>query len=109
LCGQTWPTRWAAYRATEDAATLVLGETLRGDTLRKFILMFRAQHSRLKETVLGARVGSADQREERIRLVKLAEKRGVLELIETAGPICSEVQLLVLDDATPSRCKRQGC
>jgi hypothetical protein len=85
--GVMWPGvvhPWAAYQTTEAPGALALGETLRGDTLRKFILMFRAQHSRLRETVLGARIGSTEQREERIRLVNLAEKRGVLEAID--GP-----------------------
>jgi hypothetical protein len=68
---------WAAYRTTEAAEPLRLGETVRGDTLRKFILMFRRQRSRRVDTLYGVR-WSQEQISERDRLLALAEKRGVL-------------------------------
>lgn len=71
---------WAVYRTTEAAGSLRLEETTRGDTLRKFILMFRRQRSRREETLMGAR-WSPDQLRERDRLISLALKRGVLEHI----------------------------
>jgi hypothetical protein len=60
-----------------------LGETMRGDTLRKFILMFRRQRRRRVDTLMGAR-WSPDQLGERDRLLDLALRRGVLERID--GP-----------------------
>jgi hypothetical protein len=87
---------WVVYRTTEGAGPLHLGETLRGDTLRKFLLMFRNQRSRLQETVMGARVGSAEQREERGRLVSLAVKRGVLETFGAPARFALNAEYLAL-------------
>jgi hypothetical protein len=74
---------WAAYRTTEAAGPLRLGDTTRGDTMRKFILMFRRQSSRRVDTIMGARWSPA-QLKERDRLLDLAMKRGVLKKI--SGP-----------------------
>lgn len=71
---------WAAYRATQREGPLRLGETVQGDTLRKFILMFRRQRSRTESTLRNAR-WAPGQHDERDRLLGMALKRGVLSRV----------------------------
>jgi hypothetical protein len=71
---------WAVYRSTDAAGILQLGDTDRGDALRKLILMFRRQKSRKADTLLGARWATG-QLEERDRLIELATRRKVIERV----------------------------
>jgi hypothetical protein len=78
-----WPAvghPWAPYRAAEAMAPLELSETPRGDTLRKFILMFRRQRSRKESTLRGAR-WAPEQLSHRNELIELALKRGVIRSV----------------------------
>jgi hypothetical protein len=77
---------WAAYRSAGRVDPLRLGETVRGDTLRKLILMFRRQRTRREDTLLGTR-WSPEQIFERDRLIELALKQGVLERPDAPRPL----------------------
>lgn len=72
---------WAPYRTKETAGPLRLGETIRGDTLRKLIMVFRRQRSRREDTLHKFR-WSQEQIGERDHLLALAQRRDVLERIE---------------------------
>jgi len=72
---------WVAYRGSEGNGPLELGQTVRGDTLRKLLLMFRRQRSRLERTLLKAR-WSQEQLHDRDELVALAVSTGVLQKIQ---------------------------
>jgi hypothetical protein len=71
---------WVLYRVPETRGPLALSETVRGDTLRKFIMMFRRQRTRQERTLLKAR-WSQDQLNDRTELLDLALRRGVLRRI----------------------------
>lgn len=68
---------WVSYRATDTIARAVLTQDPRGDALRKFLLMFRRQRSRKKDTVKNAR-WSPEQLTHRDALLRLATDRKVL-------------------------------
>jgi hypothetical protein len=68
---------WASFRGSESETVLRLKEDMRGDALRKFILMFRRQRTRKLGTVMGAR-WSPDQLGTRDELVDLARQMGVV-------------------------------
>jgi hypothetical protein len=68
---------WAAYQAPPELAPAILGETSRGDALRKLLLMFRRQRVRKADTVRNAR-WSQEQRRDRDELIHLALGSGVL-------------------------------
>lgn len=83
ILGVAWPGvahPWATYRVVEGEGPLRLGQTVAGDTLRKFILMFRRQRRRKESTLKGAR-WSPEQLQERDRLVSLALQHGVLKQV----------------------------
>jgi hypothetical protein len=76
----TWPGighPWAAYRAVPRGGPASLSGTVRGDTFRKLLLMFRRQRTRRSVTLKSAR-WSPEQLRERDRLFELAFRRGVL-------------------------------
>jgi hypothetical protein len=78
-----WPNvahPWAEFRTQRAVAPAVLAETLRGDVLRKLILMFGRQRTRKRSTV-GAARWSPEQLPARDELVELALKRGVLRQV----------------------------
>jgi hypothetical protein len=71
---------WVLYRVPEHRGPLALSATVRGDTLRKFVMMFRRQRTRQERTLLKAR-WSQDQLNDRTELLDLAIRRGVLRRI----------------------------
>jgi len=78
-----WPSMghpWVAYKSDVAQSATSLAETVRGDTLRKMIMMFRRQRSRRTSTLRGAR-WSLEQQIQRDELLALAERRGVLTTI----------------------------
>jgi hypothetical protein len=79
----SWPAvgyPWASYKAAEGPRLASLDDSVRGDTLRKFILMFRRQRTRKADTLRGARWAPA-QLAERDRLIDLAFRLGVLRAV----------------------------
>jgi len=68
---------WTPYRGRAAAVLPVLADTLRGDALRKFVLMFRRQRSRREQTVQQAR-WSPEQLGDRDDLLRIAFEHGVL-------------------------------
>jgi len=78
--GVTWPDvahPWAPYRARESGVSEELSASLRGDALRKLVLMFRRQRTRKEETLRSAR-WAPEQSGERDELIALAFQHGVL-------------------------------
>jgi len=71
---------WVLYKGSVTKGPLGLSETVRGDTLRKFIMMFRRQRTRQERTLLKAR-WSQEQLKDRGELLDLALRRGVLRRI----------------------------
>ncbi len=78
-----WPSvthPWAPFRVTSAAGPLRLSETLRGDTLRKMLLMFRKQRTRRESTLTNSR-WSPQQLRDRDDLISLSLRHGVLSKV----------------------------
>lgn len=75
-----WPSvahPWAPYRSERPGTATELGDTTRGDALRKFLLMFRRQRVRRESTLRNSR-WAASQHRDRDDLIELALAHRVL-------------------------------
>ncbi len=103
----TWPSvghPWVAYKSEIAQSAASLAETVRGDTLRKLIMMFRRQRSRRASTLRGAR-WSHEQQTHRDELIELAERRGVLTPIVGIGVVAFNSEydsLMTLVEGAPN-------